>query len=183
MFSLFRRSKTREKTRETIERLYGAIVAQSRRAVFYTDFDVPDTIEGRFEMVLLHTILVCHRLKQGGEPEAALSQGVFDAFVDDMDRTLREMGVGDLAVPKRMKKIGAAFYGRAAAYDAALAEPQDDALAAALARNILERDATDGPTAALAVYVRAAARTLAETPFETLARGELMLPAPEPREG
>lgn len=183
MFSLFRRSKTREKTRETIERLYGAIVAQSRRAVFYTDFGVPDTIEGRFEMVLLHTILVCHRLKQGGEAEAALSQGVFDAFVDDMDRTLREMGVGDLAVPKRMKKIGAAFYGRAAAYDAALAEAQDDALAAALARNILERDVADEPAAALAVYVRAAARALAETPFETLARGELTLPAPEPREG
>ncbi|WP_238122631.1 MULTISPECIES: ubiquinol-cytochrome C chaperone family protein [unclassified Xanthobacter] len=179
MFSLFRRSKTRE----TIERLYGAIVAQSRRAVFYTDFGVPDTIEGRFEMVLLHTILVCHRLKDGGEAERTLSQQVFDTFVSDMDRTLREMGVGDLGVPKRMKKIGAAFYGRAAAYDEALAQADDAELAAALARNILERDLAAPEVAALTDYVRGAARALLAVPFETLERGELTLPTPEPREG
>lgn len=181
MFRLFRPSKTRA----TIERLYGAIVAQSRRAGFYTDFGVPDTLEGRFEMVLLHTILVCHRLKGGPETERALSQDVFDAFAADMDRTLREMGVGDLSVPKKMKKIGAAFYGRAVAYDAALAAAEDGLLVAALARNILEADvaaAGDAPRA-LAAYVRAAARELAATPFDALARGELHLPAPEAMRG
>ncbi|MFH3478866.1 ubiquinol-cytochrome C chaperone family protein [Xanthobacter variabilis] len=175
MFKLFRPSKNRE----SVERLYGAIVAQSRRAVFYTDFGVPDTLEGRFEMVLLHTILVCHRLKDGSEAERALSQEVFDTFASDMDRTLREMGVGDLSVPKKMKKIGGAFYGRAAAYDAALAAEDDILLAQALGRNILEvEDAADLPHA-LAGYVRATARSLAATSFDALAQGELELPAPE----
>lgn len=189
MFNLFRsvkaRARSRAETRATIERLYGAIVAQSRRAAFYTDFAVPDTLEGRFEMVLLHTILVCHRLKDGDEAARELSQDIFDAFADDMDRTLREMGVGDLSVPKKMKKIGEAFYGRAAAYDAALAAPDDAPLAAALGRNILEVDAAVGAdhAQALAAYVRAAARALAETPFETLARGALDLPAPEAMRG
>lgn len=181
MFKLFRPSKTRD----SVERLYGAIVAQSRRAGFYTDFGVPDTLEGRFEMVLLHTILICHRLKDGDERERALSQEVFDTFASDMDRTLREMGVGDLSVPKKMKKIGAAFYGRAAAYDAALAAGDDSLLVAALARNILEVDpqaAGDLPgshSQALAAYVRAAVRELNATPYEVLAGGELRLSAPE----
>lgn len=189
MFNLFRsvkaRARSRAETRATIERLYGAIVAQSRRAAFYTDFGVPDTPEGRFEMVLLHTFLVCHRLKEGEGAARDLAQEIFDAFVDDMDRALREMGVGDLSVPKKMKKIGQAFYGRTAAYDAALAETDDAALATALARNILEVDAAaDGPhPRALAAYVRAAARALAETPFETLARGALDMPAPEAMRG
>ncbi|WP_454916665.1 ubiquinol-cytochrome C chaperone family protein [Xanthobacter sediminis] len=189
MFNLFRsvkaRARSRAETRATIERLYGAIVAQSRRAAFYTDFGVPDTREGRFEMVLLHTILVCRRLKDGEAAARDLSQEVFDAFADDMDRTLREMGVGDLSVPKKMKKIGQAFYGRAAAYDTALAAADDVPLATALGRNILEVDAAAGAAhpQALAAYVRAAVRELAETPLETLARGELNLPAPEATRG
>lgn len=177
MFSLFRRPS---KTRETIERLYGAIVAQSRRADFYTDFGVPDTMDGRFEMLLLHTVLVCHRLKDGGEIERALSQDIFDTFAADMDRTLREMGVGDLSVPKKMKKIGAAFYGRAAAYDSALAAPDEEGLAQAIARNIFNLgEAAPPPNArALAAYARSAAAVLEATPFDVLARGELPLQAP-----
>lgn len=184
MFKLFRSSKARAQSRETIERLYSAIVAQSRRAEFYTDFAVPDTIEGRFEMVVLHTALLCHRLKDGTEAERALSQEVFDTFAADMDRTLREIGVGDLSVPKKMKKIGAAFYGRATAYDAALAEPGGSALAEAVARNILDAPAgTPSPEAeALAAYVRAAAEQLSATPFEALAGGALVLPQPIRRE-
>lgn len=176
MFNLFRSASTRR----TIERLYGGIVAQSRRADFYTALGVPDTLEGRFEMVVLHTFLLCHRLKAGGAVERALSQDVFDAFVADMDRTLREIGVGDLSVPKKMKKIGAAFYGRAAAYDAALAESGDDALAQALARNILEQDgaAPTPQSAALARYVRNAVAELSRTPLGALADGTLQLSAP-----
>ncbi|MEP9353414.1 ubiquinol-cytochrome C chaperone family protein [Xanthobacter sp. KR7-65] len=180
MFNLFR-SKARTKSRETIERLYGVIVAQSRRAEFYTDFAVPDTIEGRFEMVVLHTVLLCHRLKAGNVEERALSQEIFDAFAADMDRTLRELGVGDLTVPKKMKKIGEAFYGRAKAYDSALAADDRAELARALARNVLERPDGEGGED-LAFYVRAATEHLAATPFETLARGSLELPAPARRE-
>lgn len=174
MFNLFRPAKTRV----IIERLYGAIVTQSRQPVFYTDFGVPDTLEGRFEMVVLHTVLLCHRLKGDDKAEKALSQDIFDTFADDMDRTLREMGVGDLSVPKKMKKIGAAFYGRAAAYDVALDGADPDALATALARNIYEdENSTHAPV--LAAYVQDAAECLRNTPFTVLARGEFPLAAPQ----
>lgn len=180
MFNLFRPAGTRR----TIERLYGGIVAQSRHPHFYAGLGVPDTREGRFEMLVLHTVLVCRRLKDGSEAERALSQDVFDAFLADMDAALREMGVGDLTVPKRMKKIGAAFYGRAAAYDEALGDPDDAVLAAALARNILDGAAGEGAGAplALARYVRRAAASLERTPFDVLARGEIALPAPDAAE-
>lgn len=186
MYKLFRSSRTRA----TIERLYGAIVAQSRQVAFYADLGVPDTPNGRFEMVLLHTVLVCRRLKGGNEAERALSQDIFDAFAADMDASLREMGVSDLGVPKRMKKIGAAFYGRAGAYDAALGEAGQGeaegqgsdpaALARALGRSILGRDEPSPQADALAAYVRQAAGILAALPFDAITRGELGLPAPPP---
>lgn len=173
MFSLFRRHKPQP----SIERLYGAIVAQSRQPAFYTDFDVPDSIDGRLELLILHTFILCHRLKSEGAEAQTLSQAIFDSFLDDMDRTLREMGVGDLSVPKRMKKIGQAFYGRTAAYDAALKE-EDAALAAALARNVLERDGDDAAARRLAGYVRSAVLVLAQTDVAVLLRGEVTFPDP-----
>lgn len=178
MYNPFRSSKRRAASRATIERLYGAIVAQSRQEAFYTDLGVADTLEGRFEMVVLHTFLLCHRLKGGDADATAMSQEVFDTFVADMDATLRELGVGDLSVPKKMKKIGAAFYGRTVAYDAGLAAPDDAALALALARNILEAEAQTPRAEALAAYVRSAAAKLAATPFATFAKGDLAFPPP-----
>lgn len=177
IFSLFRRNQPQP----TIERLYGAIVAQARRPAFYTDFAVPDTIEGRFELLLLHTFLVCHRLKGEGEEGRDVSQAVFDAFLDDMDRTLREMGVGDLSVPKRMKKIGQAFYGRTAVYDAALAEG-GDSLEVALARNVLECEPGKNGSARFAAYVREAARQLSETSLAKILAAESLFPSPAPSE-
>lgn len=177
MYNPFR-SATRAASRATIERLYGAIVAQSRQPAFYTDLGVADTPEGRFEMVVLHTFLLCHRLKDGNERQKAVSQEVFDAFAADMDASLREMGVGDLTVPKKMKKIGAAFYGRTAAYDAALADPDPAALAAAVGRNIIETDPDHPRAQALGDYVRRAAAALAALPFAAIARGELTFPPP-----
>jgi cytochrome b pre-mRNA-processing protein 3 len=118
----------------TIEAIYGMIVAQAREPLFYREMGVPDTVDGRFDMVLLHLWLVLRRLRPI-ERGAGLSQALFDHFCSDMDANLREMGVGDLTVPKRMQKFGEAFYGRAAAYDTALqagAEP----LAEALCKNV-----------------------------------------------
>lgn len=188
MLKLFRRSKNRA----TIERLYGTIVAQARREAFYTDFAVPDNFDGRFELVVLHTVLVCRRLKRDDDLARALSQDIFDAFLADMDATLREIGVGDLTVPKRMKKIGEAFYGRAAAYDAALAAGAgqgegeapagEDALAAAIARNILGQVEADGAARGkpLAAYVRTAAGVLDTIQLARIARGEIRFPEPVP---
>src|ERR687895_537567 len=115
--------------RNTIDALYGAIVAQARLPVFYSGYDVPDTVAGRLEMILIHAFLFSRRARNRTESMQRLGQAVFDRFCDDMDANLREMGVGDLAVPKHMRRIGEAFYGRAIAYDAALAAAQDSALA------------------------------------------------------
>lgn len=166
----------RKRQDETIDRLYGAIVAQARRPAFYTDYGVPDTAEGRLDMIMLHTVLAVRRLN-AGEPELrALGQAIFDRFCLDMDDNLREMGVGDLTVPKKMQRIASAFYGRAKAYEAALADADADVLVAALRRNIY--DGIDRRAAPLAAYVRTAVAHLdAQTPA-ALTEGRLGFPTP-----
>jgi cytochrome b pre-mRNA-processing protein 3 len=139
-FNHFR--KPRLAPRGTIETIYGMIVAQAREPLFYRDLGVPDTVDGRFDLLILHLWMVLRRLK-GTEGRADLAQALFDRFCEDMDANLREMGVGDLIVPKRMQAFGEAFYGRAAAYDLALTD-NADALARALSRNILTKNILDG---------------------------------------
>jgi cytochrome b pre-mRNA-processing protein 3 len=139
---------------DTIQGLYGAIVAQARKPAFYADYGVADTPEGRFDMILLHLILVVRRLRREPGSIRALGQGVFDLFCRDMDHSLREMGIGDLAVPKHMRRVAEAFYGRAAAYDAAIAGADEEELAAALARNIFPQSASSAGARRLARYVR-----------------------------
>src|ERR1043165_607987 len=119
----------------TIAAPYGAIVAQAREPRFYAAYGVPDTVLGRFDLLVLHLALLLRRLREG-DATRALAQGVFDAFCRDMDHNLREMGISDQGVPHQMRRVGEAFYGRARAYDAALAEGADDALVQALARNV-----------------------------------------------
>ena len=156
--------------------LYGAIVAQAREPDLYTEIGVPDTVDGRFEMVLLHTILVIRRLRSGDPDAVAAGQGVFDLFCTDMDRSLREMGVGDLAVPKRMRKIGESYYGRAAAYEEPLVAGDAVALAAALARNVWPEEAPQPGNAWLARYALAVAASLAESDPAVLASGSVSFP-------
>lgn len=163
-------------------RLYAMVVAQARQTAFYEAGGVPDTMEGRFDMIVLHLCLVLRRLR--GEDGAATraGQALFNAFCADMDGNLREMGVGDLAVPKRMKKFGEAFYGRAAAYDAALDAQGDTPLREALVRNVFcDFDAVD-LAGALARYVRKADRQLAALPREVLLALKWQFPALESAE-
>jgi cytochrome b pre-mRNA-processing protein 3 len=159
--------------------LYGAIVAQARQPALYRDYGVPDTANGRLEMIVLHTVLVLSRLDAEGAPVRSLGQALFDHFCSDMDANLREMGVGDMAVPRKMKAIAEAFYGRKRAYEAALAAPEPNQLPAALARNIHAGSNTDSARVArLAAYVRAAVATLAAIDGAALRRGELVFPDP-----
>jgi cytochrome b pre-mRNA-processing protein 3 len=175
ILNLFRRTP-RDRT---IAVLYGAIVAQARNPAFYRQDGVPDTANGRLEMILLHCILVLRRLDAEGEALRPIGQALFDHFCSDMDANLREMGVGDMAVPRKMKAIAEAFYGRKRAYDAALAAPGLDELAAALARNVhTEAAATDTGVRQLAAYMREAVRTLAAVDGAALQRGELSFPDP-----
>lgn len=149
-------------------RVYGAIVAQARNPVFYASLGVPDTVTGRFEMVVVHVTLVVDRL-QGDESAKRLAQGIFDIFCTDMDRSLRELGFGDLGVPHRMKKMTEAFYGRAKAYRAAIAADDRDGLAAAVARNVLSGE--EGAAGAIAGYMIASAAALAGASTADLAAG------------
>jgi len=162
---------------ETIAALYDAIVAQARLPAFYQIHGVPDTVNGRLEMIMLHTVLFLRRLEGEAASSRALGQGLFDQFCQDMDDSMREMGVGDLAVPPSMRRIGEAFYGRQAAYGVALDAPDNGPLAAALQRNVFADASEPGPASRLAVYVREAARWLAaQDGFE---RAQLAFPDPE----
>jgi cytochrome b pre-mRNA-processing protein 3 len=160
----------------TIEALYGTIVAQARHPLFYADYSVPDTVEARFDMIVLHVALFFRRVRDSG-PSRALGQGVFDRFCKDMEDNLREMGVSDLGLPRRMRRIGEAYYGRAAAYDEALASSDDGAIAAALARNVFAGGSA--PQALrLAAYVRAAVAALAGQEESVFAAGKMPFPDP-----
>jgi hypothetical protein len=161
-----------------IDDLYGAIVAQSRRAAFYTGYGVPDTIEGRFDVIVLHIVLLLARLARAGPAARGIGQNLFDRFCRDLDGNLREMGVGDLAVPKRMRQFGEAFYGRQAAYLAAFAAPDRRKLEKALARNIFQGIDGAGPRH-LARYARALARRFEVQDQAALLRGAVVFPDPE----
>ena len=118
MLRLFRRSG-RERA---VDELYATVVAQARQPHFYAAWDVPDTAEGRFEMIALHAFLLLRRLKAERQRTATLAQDFFDLMFADLDRNLREMGIGDTGIGKRVKAMAQSFYGRIAAYDAGLAD-------------------------------------------------------------
>lgn len=172
--------------------LYSAIVSEARRVVFYAEYGVPDTATARFDMVVLHLALVVRRLKADPAVETLLPaegrrkpqtvhdrvQDLVEYFFTDMDGSLREMGVGDVAVPKRMKKLAAAWNGRIRAYDAALTDGDPSALAEALARNVFAAAKTADGAPALAAHVSEAAAALAEQPLDHLLAGRVTWPDP-----
>ena len=163
---------------DTISALYGMIVAQARLPCFYRDYGVADTVNGRFDLIVLHLALVLDRLAQ--DPALrTLGQGIFDRFCQDMDHNLREMGIGDLKVPKEMQRVGEAFYGRAQAYQAALAAADRQVLVEAVARNIYGgMPAALGLAPRLAAYMRVAVGDLASQASANLGAGRLSFPDP-----
>ncbi|OAE97433.1 ubiquinol-cytochrome C chaperone [Bradyrhizobium centrolobii] len=172
-FNHFR--KPQRAPRGTIEAIYGMIVTQAREPIFYRELGVPDTVNGRFDLLLLHLCLLLRRLRaaQGG---AELSQALFDRFCEDMDDNLREMGVGDQTVPKRMRAFGEAFYGRAQAYDQAI-DGGGEALASAICKNILNGTGMD-QARQLAVYAQATEVDLSRTDEGALLRASFGFPPP-----
>lgn len=163
---------------DTISTLYGMIVAQARLPCFYQAYAVADTVNGRFDLLVLHLALVIERLS--ADPALGeLSQGLFDRFCADMDSNLREMGISDLKVPKEMRRMGEAFYGRAQAYRAALAASEESALVEALTRNIYDgAPAQPEAPARLAAYMRDAVRDLSAQEASSLAAGRVHFPDP-----
>jgi cytochrome b pre-mRNA-processing protein 3 len=158
------------KSRENPERrLYAAIVAAARQVVFYQDMGVADTIEGRFEMISLHLFLVLNRLK--GEGVEEFRQNLTDVFFEDMDGSLRELGVSDVAVGKKVRKLAESFYGRVKAYDSALDQPKN--LKEAVARNIYPEGSSVDSIEATARYIVSAAKVLASQPLKSILSSEL----------
>lgn len=155
---------------------YEAIVAAARHPVFYADWGVPDTLDGRFDMISLHAFLVLDRLKG---TEQVFRQGLVDALFADMDRSLREMGVGDLSVGKKVRKMAEVFYGRVAAYNQALAAPHG-ALEAAIARNVFPGQPEAAGPARLAAHAMDQRDHLASQDAGTIARGSVHFKEPQP---
>ena len=158
--------------------LYASIVAAARQTLFYSDWNVPDTPLGRFEMLSLHMFLFQHRMRGEAGASHELAQILIDDFFEDVDHSLRELGIGDMGIPKRMKKLARMYYGRTAAYDDALARNDREALKAALARNI-RPDAQLWPESArLADYVVGAVEMLAAQDSASIRSGSIDCPAP-----
>jgi cytochrome b pre-mRNA-processing protein 3 len=168
-------SKPRGPLRGTIEGIYGMIVTQAREPLFYRDLGVADTVNGRFDLLLLHLWMILRRLRSA-QGSANISQALFDRFCEDMDANLREMGVGDLTVPKRMQAFGEAFYGRSSAYDAALAAG-DEALAATVCKNVLNGEGVEHARR-LATYVKMVLARLGGTDDAALFAAAWAFPAP-----
>jgi cytochrome b pre-mRNA-processing protein 3 len=165
-WNLFRRPKPAE---AVIRQLYTEIVAQARQPAFYATGGVPDSLDGRFEMIALHCYLVLRRLRNAGPAAEDLAQGLVDTLFADMDASLREMGAGDLGIPKRIKSMAKGFFGRVAAYDVGLAGGD---LGEALRRNLF---GTASPRSdqveAAAGYLRQASAALGSQPLDEILAG------------
>jgi len=162
------------------QRLYAALTAQARRAEFFLQVGVPDTVDGRFEMVALHAFLLFRRLKGHGEKAAAVAQEVYDVMFGDFDASVRELGAQDLGVGRRIKFMTEAMNGRFAAYDVGLGRGSQE-LELALKRNLY--GTIEPPEVAvkrMAEYVRRADADLAAQPIDQLMRGLLRFPTLEP---
>lgn len=170
--------KGREATRQGAF-IYNSIVEQARRPEFYAALDVPDTLDGRFDLIVLHAGLYLPRLKAVKQDGNRLSQAMFDQMFANLEFNLRELGVGDVGVPRRMKDMLQAFYGRVASYDNALRTGDMPQLRAALHRNVYRAGEVDAARVdALASYVRAAAESLKAADDDVIVAGAFAWPAP-----
>jgi cytochrome b pre-mRNA-processing protein 3 len=168
ILGLFRKSVDAD----AVYAVYSAIVAQSRQRRFYAEWGIADTVTGRFDMLSLHMALLLRRLRTEGKEAAAFSQALFDLFFRDMDRSLREMGVGDLGVPKKIRTMGNLFYGLLARLGEALEQPGTAALEAALQRNLFA-GVEGAHVRAAAAYVRDEADRLAGISAAAIMAGHL----------
>jgi len=165
-------------TQRSADALYVRAVEQARQTSFYADMGVPDTVDGRFDMIALHVFLILRRLKQENARSQATAQALFDTMFTDMDRGLRELGAGDLGVGRRVKDMAKAFYGRVAAYDQGLMS-DDGNLKEAILRNIF-RGAEDerGRAHLITSYMREQADALDHQSVDALLEGEVMFTMP-----
>jgi cytochrome b pre-mRNA-processing protein 3 len=165
--------KARASMRRKAGEIYGAIVTQARRPEFYAKLGIPDTPAGRYDMVVLHLFLVLERLRAEAAPTEMLQRALIEAFVSDMDDSLRELGTGDIVVGKKVRRAAAGFYERSRTYREALAADDAAALEAALARLGVVPQGDAQRAAAFAAYVRAVAADLGRQDGDAVLEGRL----------
>lgn len=177
IFGLFRK---RNHNQIIVVRQYEVLTSMARQPVFYTGYDVPDTVMGRFELLSVVMILFFRRTRSSATSGQELAQEIVDAFFEDIDYSIRELGIGDNSVPKRMKKLAGMFYGRLESYATAMDGNDRAALAAALRRNIYPKtDEGAASMAALADWMMAAEAHLAAVGEADISTGSATLPQPD----
>jgi cytochrome b pre-mRNA-processing protein 3 len=169
------RLKLRRDRHQKARSLYGSIVTQARTSDFYAHWGVPDTAEARFEMIALHLVAVLLRLGHDGQVGQKLARSLTEIFAVDVDDNLREMAVGDLAVPRHVKRAVGALQGRHARYRAALAVPGDEALAAGV-REAFGVASKDLDVPRICAYIRRVSHRLGELPSAEVLAGRIAWP-------
>lgn len=173
--------KKKNANQRIVERQYGHLTAAARQPYLYEHLDVPDTVMGRLEMLSAVMIVYFRRTRASATSGQEIAQQIVDAFFQDIDHSIRELGISDVGVPKRMKKLAARFYGRLESYAAALDAGDETALAQALKRNIYPETGEDGPDMQeLARYLFAAEAHLTALDEATVEAGEALLPPAGP---
>lgn len=157
---------------DAVYAVYTAIVAQSRQPLFYAEWGVPDTVTGRFDMISLHLALVFRRLRHEKKVGIEFGQALFDLFFKDMDRSLREMGAGDLSVPKKVRKMTEIFYALMTGVNEAIDRGDRAGVEVVLRRNVFG-EAETGKADELAGYLFAQADSLATQPLDAIAGGHI----------
>lgn len=175
LFDTFRAKKRHD---NVASQLYVASVDQARSPAFFTEMGVPDSVDGRFDLIILHTMLLIRRLRKQGAEAAGISQALLNLMFADMDRNLREMGVGDLSVGRQVKKMAKAFYGRSDVVEKGL-DDSAGTLATALKETVYRSaEADPAQINALAAYMMAADAGLKAQPTETVTAGNVVFDAP-----
>jgi len=176
LFNLFSKKPPRS---EAATELYAAIVAQARNEAFFLDCEVPDTVDGRFDLVLLHAFLLFHRMKSDHEATKDLGQEVFDLMFENLDQNLREMGVGDMGIGRRIKGMAQAFYGRVQSYEDALDARDRQRLDEALRRNLFRKcEPAETSVTAVSAYVFECSEILRDIPTDQIMAGKIDFGSP-----
>jgi cytochrome b pre-mRNA-processing protein 3 len=176
---MFRWFAGRAARKEAAEKIYDAIVAQSRNPAFYLRCNVPDTLSGRFDMLVIHMFVVLQILKLGGREGQLLAQEIVEAFIREMDTMVRDLGVSDRNVPKEVRKIAQLFYGQLLAYSTALQRNDTKGLANEVWKSFQSGEGAGGAQIAadsLSTYMRQAIKNIQEMPLNMLLQGNIRFP-------
>lgn len=166
-------------TEDAATALYAILVEKARDPVFFSELAVPDTVNGRFDMLVIHAMLTLRRLRGGGAPAERVGKALLELLFKDMDQSLREMGVGDMGIGHHIKRMAKALFGRAEAYEGGLDADDAVALYAALKENLYRHaEAADGQISAMADYLRRAALHLSPQSVDDIVSGKINFTVP-----